>query len=235
MSEGQKMSEENQKKEMLRFQIERDALLKLKLTDQNLYSFIMSVSESETDYYSTLDKEKLKSECALGYFAISDLFTKEQIKTAHLDQCFGGERTMKPSKVKPCHEATALQEQCAESVDKIAKYTHPVNLLQSKGFDFNTAHKHEALTSAILNKKPIKIKVTPEESELVQKICFALGVRWNDTTSEVINTDCRFLFIDDFACYGYAISPGGNDIVYFDINKNQEYSMELGRFVEGVK
>ena len=226
------MSEE-QKKEMIRFQIERDALLKLKLTDQNLYSFIMSLSESETDYYSTLDKDKLKAECALGYFSISDLFTKEQIKKAHLDQCFGGERTMKPSKVKPCPEATALQEQCAESVDEISKYTDPVSLLTSKGFDFNAAHKHEALTNAILNKKTIKIKVTPEQSELVQKICFALGVTWPIGGCVLSYTDFECLFIDGVA--NYCLTHQCSDFNYFKDYIGQEYSMELGRFVEGVK
>lgn len=224
--------EKNKKKEMIRFRIERDALLKLKLTDQNLYSFIMSLSESETDYYSTLDKDKLKAECALGYFSISDLFTKEQIKQAHIDQCFGGERTMKPSKVKPCPEATALQEQCAESVDEISKYTDPVSLLTSKGFDFNAAHKHEALTRAILNKKPIKVKVTPEQSELVQKICFALGVTW-PAHNYVRNTCYKCLFIDGIL--SYRLSHELNDFEYFEDSESQEYSMELGRFVEGVK
>lgn len=66
----------------MNFEIERAELLKLKETNHEAYSFIMSCSSSETDYCKTLDMEKLKSECEKGYFAIEDLFTKEQIQKA---------------------------------------------------------------------------------------------------------------------------------------------------------
>lgn len=67
----------------MKFEINREELLKLKENNSEAYSFIMSCASSETDYCKTLDIEKLKSECEKGYFAVEDLFTKEQIQKEH--------------------------------------------------------------------------------------------------------------------------------------------------------
>lgn len=67
------------------FEMTRDELITLKRTSPDSYNFIMSVKRKEGDYCKTLDKEKLKSECEKGYFNIDDLFTKDQIKSAHLN------------------------------------------------------------------------------------------------------------------------------------------------------
>ena len=45
-------------------------------------------------------------------------------------------------------------------------------------------------------KTNIKLKVTPEQSEAVQKICFANGVEWLTFNSSVSFTDKEYLFID---------------------------------------
>ena len=45
-------------------------------------------------------------------------------------------------------------------------------------------------------KTNIKLKVAPEQSEAVQKICFANGIEWLTFNSSVVFTDKEYLFID---------------------------------------
>ena len=45
-------------------------------------------------------------------------------------------------------------------------------------------------------KTNIKLKVTPEQSEAVQKICFANGISWKPTDFNRNTTDVRFIFIN---------------------------------------
>lgn len=45
-------------------------------------------------------------------------------------------------------------------------------------------------------KTNIKLKVTPKQSEIVQKICFANGIEWLTFNSSVAFTDKEYLFID---------------------------------------
>ena len=45
-------------------------------------------------------------------------------------------------------------------------------------------------------KTNIKLRVTPEQSEAVQKICFANGIEWLTFNSSVSFTDKEYLFID---------------------------------------
>lgn len=71
--------------EKISFELNRDQLIELKHKSNDLYQLIMSLKKDEADYCETLDKEKLKKECELGYFCISDLFTKEQIEKAFSD------------------------------------------------------------------------------------------------------------------------------------------------------
>lgn len=66
----------------MKFEIKRDELLKLKQTDYNMYQFLISQSVEEKDYCETLDKQKLATECGLGYFKIEDLFTVQQVMEA---------------------------------------------------------------------------------------------------------------------------------------------------------
>lgn len=71
--------------EKISFELNRDQLIELKHKSNDLYQMIMSLKKDKADYCETLDKEKLKKECELGYFCISDLFTKEQIESAFND------------------------------------------------------------------------------------------------------------------------------------------------------
>lgn len=64
----------------MRFEITRDNLLILKQQNPEAYHMLMSVVDTEGDYCDTLDIEKLKSECANGYFEPEELFTKEQMQ-----------------------------------------------------------------------------------------------------------------------------------------------------------
>ena len=45
-------------------------------------------------------------------------------------------------------------------------------------------------------KTNIKLKVTPEQSEAVQKICFANGIKWKQTNFNRNTTNVRFIFIN---------------------------------------
>lgn len=44
--------------------------------------------------------------------------------------------------------------------------------------------------------KDYKIRVTPEQSEEIQEICFKQGFRWYDSADYVANTNVPFIFID---------------------------------------
>ena len=46
-------------------------------------------------------------------------------------------------------------------------------------------------------KTNIKLRVTPEQSKAVQKICFANNIGWFKNSKEVCNTDSPYLFIKD--------------------------------------
>lgn len=45
-------------------------------------------------------------------------------------------------------------------------------------------------------KTNIKLKVTPEQSEAVQKICFANGIKWTADTAKISHTAAEYLFIE---------------------------------------
>ena len=44
--------------------------------------------------------------------------------------------------------------------------------------------------------KPFKIKVTPEQSKIVQEVLFANGVKWSGDLAHVIHTDRKYLIVD---------------------------------------
>lgn len=74
--------------EKIKMEIERDLLLKLKSTNYEAYQLLNSlklVEDLDYDYCQTLDIEKLKKECELGYFNVMDLFPKEKIVSAYLE------------------------------------------------------------------------------------------------------------------------------------------------------
>jgi len=69
----------------MNIEIDREKLLLLKEANYEAYQVIISCSSGEDDYCKTLDMEKLKRECELGYFDIEDLFTKEQV-SKHINE-----------------------------------------------------------------------------------------------------------------------------------------------------
>ena len=42
-----------------------------------------------------------------------------------------------------------------------------------------------------------KIKVTPEQSEILQKLLFIAGYKWGDDTTDVLYTEVPYLFFDN--------------------------------------
>jgi len=108
----------------MKFEIERDELLKLKENNYDAYQLIMSMAvDSEVLYRDSLDMEQLKSECEKGYFEVADLFTKEQIADA-----LGANITI--NKVNP---------ECLKPIDH--------SVIQEIGFDsFGLVHVSESAT-----------------------------------------------------------------------------------------
>ncbi len=76
----------NNNKEIIKFELEmvRDDYIQLKNESPAVYNFLQQIKSKEQDYCKTLDRVKLTSEIAKGYFGgAEDLFTKEQIIIAY--------------------------------------------------------------------------------------------------------------------------------------------------------
>lgn len=203
--------------EKINFELNRDQLLELKHKNNDSYQLIMSLKKEEKDYCETLDKEKLKKECELGYFCISDLFTKEQIRDG-----------FKALEVKPKQTESFIV--ALNRYSRILDDTNnDVNRVANIIGNTEVAEKHFNLIHAIRQKIEIKIRVTPEQSEIVQKIFFALGGCWRNGDRVVYCKDCPFLFIrknDDMLELSHA-----KDEVYFKTIKCSEYSFEKGAII----
>ena len=54
-----------------------------------------------------------------------------------------------------------------------------------------------------LGKTPIKIRVTPEQSEIIQKICFANKIFWYDGDNTISMLDASYVYITNTITYSY--------------------------------
>ncbi len=70
--------------------------------------------------------------------------------------------------------------------------------------------------------KNIKLKVTPEQSRKVQKICFSKGIFWRQTRNVISYTDVPYLYITNGRSLTY-----GHDYHFFTINKREEMDANL--------
>lgn len=70
-------------------------------------------------------------------------------------------------------------------------------------------------------KMGIKMRVTPEQSEIVQEICFVNAIAWLKST-EIKHLDKPFIYINLSKYLGYS-----DDDKYFDEDDNEEVSAEL--------
>ena len=70
--------------------------------------------------------------------------------------------------------------------------------------------------------KNIKLKVTPEQSRKVQKICFSKGVFWGTTRDRVSYTDALYLYITNGRSLTY-----GHDYYFFTYGKREEMDANL--------
>lgn len=70
-------------------------------------------------------------------------------------------------------------------------------------------------------KTAIKMRVTPEQSQKVQEICFENGIKWLKST-EIKHLDKPFIYINLSKYLGYS-----DDDKYFDEDDNEEVSAEL--------
>lgn len=208
--------------EKISFELNRDQLIELKHKNNDLYQMIMSLKKEEKDYCETLDKEKLKKECELGYFCISDLFTKEQIEKAFSDT-FVSRWALPIVNTLFTHTVNGIASNSIEPINPMP------NVFRDGDLEFDVAYKHSKLVRAINEKKEIKIRVTPEQSEVVQKICFALGVKWGCGSAVVADTDYKFLYIKNFN-NNLELSRGNGE-GFFKTVRCKEYSFEKGAFV----
>ena len=72
-------------------------------------------------------------------------------------------------------------------------------------------------------KTNIKLKVTPEQSEAVQKICFANGIEWLTCNSSVAFTDKEYLFIEPTRIWFRGITDHNSDmetVGYTEVDAN---------------
>lgn len=81
--------------------------------------------------------------------------------------------------------------------------------------------KHPLLVEAIKNKEDIKIRVTPEQSKIVQEICFALGVKWIHGSTVVDYIDCPFIFVSRWGDV-FCLSVYDQE-AYFEEIRDKEY------------
>lgn len=70
-------------------------------------------------------------------------------------------------------------------------------------------------------KMGIKMRVTPEQSEIVQKLCFENGIEWLKST-EIKHLDKRCIYINLSKYLGYS-----DDDKYFDEDDNEEVSADI--------
>ena len=70
--------------------------------------------------------------------------------------------------------------------------------------------------------KNIKLKVTPEQSRKVQKICFSKGVFWGSTGDTVSYINAPYLYITEGRALTY-----GHDYRFFITDKREEMDANL--------
>ena len=61
-------------------------------------------------------------------------------------------------------------------------------------------------------KTNIKLRVTPEQSEAVQKICFANGINWSAGENKILYTFAEYLFIEPTRIWFRGITDHDSDI-----------------------
>ena len=72
-------------------------------------------------------------------------------------------------------------------------------------------------------KTNIKLRVTPEQSEAVQKICFANGIEWMDGRNTPMHLNFEYLFIESNNIWGrnvYDHNVGPNTEGYTEVDAN---------------
>ena len=70
--------------------------------------------------------------------------------------------------------------------------------------------------------KNIKLKVTPEQSRKVQKICFSKGIVWGSTRDTISYTDASYLYITNGRSLTY-----GSDYRLFTTERRAEMDANL--------
>ena len=72
-------------------------------------------------------------------------------------------------------------------------------------------------------KTNIKLRVTPEQSEAVQKICFANGIKWKQTNFNRSTTGVRYIFINQFDLTKCPLTSAS----YFEAHSYSEVDADL--------
>ena len=66
-----------------------------------------------------------------------------------------------------------------------------------------------------------KIKVTPEQSEILQKLLFIAGYKWCDGTTDVLYTEVPYLFFDDDNHINQVLRKSNSENRFNEINHDE--------------
>lgn len=129
---------------MINISFTRDEWLSLKGKNPEVYSLLNTVrnNEQSLDYCKTLDREKLKRECELGYFDITELFTKEQINNA-------------------CPELKVITRSAIELAPEVNQSNFNENHFVYDGIDFSSVYKERTISFKLfIDEADFKLKAS---------------------------------------------------------------------------
>lgn len=177
----------------MQFEISREDLIKLKHTSYEMYQFVISQKSADGDYCETLDIEKLKKECELGYFNVMDLFPKEKIISAYLEyvnpigrfkplELQGGVGLDQSNRPQSCIIGKAVNADVIESFVKWSEIVPDREIAGAYHIQKDPPKKHQALKDFLEdnhNKKAVRIKVFNQDMFIrAQEVLFGFGCEW---------------------------------------------------------
>lgn len=213
----------------MNFEISREDLLKLKHSSYEMYQFVISQKSADGDYCETLDIEKLKKECELGYFKIEDLFTRKQLLDAYLSdykQAYIGKVVSAETTIKPVFITEFVPPKDSDYYMKPAS-----DFVQTDYVKKESPKKHQALKD-FLDKhddNAVAIKaINHEQFDVIQKILVDFGCKWRTGVSYVSDYK-SFIFVNLFGFEPKTISYNDEEVSHQC--KSVKYSFETEKFI----
>ena len=82
-----------------------------------------------------------------------------------------------------------------------------------------------------------KIKVTTEQSEVIQKLLFLTGYKWIDNSKEVLFTEVPYLFFDDDKYINQVLTKSNSENRFNEVNHDEitfdEFVYEIEQELNG--